>query len=99
MFGKRKKQEENQYLIIQNLHNRILTLQTENKSLYNTIAEMEEIHNNALNKAKAESHSLKQSLVQQKTFTNELKLKNQNLHTKLQKILYIIENKSVEILN
>ena len=94
MFAKKKKESLQNEQLIGKLHSQILVLQTENKSLYTTISDMEEIHTTTVSKLKAENESQKQHILRLKASYNESKLKTQTLTTKLHKIKSIIESHS-----
>ena len=94
MFAKKRRESLQHEQLIEKLHSQILVLQTENKSLYTTITDMEEVHKTTVSKLKAENESQKQHILRLKASYNESKLKTQSLATKLHKIKSIIESSS-----
>ena len=99
MFMKKKRIECNYQKTIESLHEQVLTLQTENKSLRNTIVDIEEMQNANSNKLKAEIKSLSTLVDRLKRDVNNLKLTNQFVNTKLHKIRVVLDSKYNEVLS
>lgn len=99
MFGKRRKIECNYEKAIEALHQQILGLQTENKSLRSTIVDIEEIQNTNTNKYKAEIKSLNVTIERLKRDVNDYKLKCQYSNTKLHKIRAVLDSKINEVMS
>ena len=85
--------------LMEQLHNHILILQTQNNVLIQTMKSMEDETQclKQINKIKEKNKENEMKLL--KIEINSLKLKNQRLYTKLQNIQNILNNKSIDVLH
>ena len=85
--------------IMEQLHNQILILQTQNNVLIQTMKSMEDEIQclKQINKIKEKNKENEMKLL--KIEINSLKLKSQRVHTKLQNIQNVLDNKSIDVLH
>ena len=85
--------------IMEQLHNQILILQTQNNVLIQTMKSMEDEIQclKQINKIKEKNKESEIKLL--KIEINSLKLKSQRVHTKLQNIQNVLDNKSIDVLH
>lgn len=85
--------------LMEQLHNHILILQTQNNVLIQTMKSMEDEiqYMKQINKIKEKNKESEIKLL--KIEINSLKLKSQRLHTKLQNIQNVLDNKSIDVLH
>ena len=85
--------------LMEQLHNHILILQTQNNVLIQTIKSMEDDIQCMKQTNKIKEKNKENEIKLLKIEINSLKLKNQRLYTKLQNIQNILNNKSINVLH